>query len=283
MKKSKVTLVAHGGVGGPLENLDGVEKAARKGLAVLRRGGPALTAAVEAVVSMEDDPRFNAGTGSLLRLDGSIEMDAAVMDSELHCGAVAAITGIKNPVRVAVKVIDTPHVLLVGPSATEFARRCGFESWSPVTEKAVVRLAQVREQIRTGKVPKYARKWLKFGCDTVGAVAMDSKGRFAVAGSTGGVPIALRGRVGDTPIIGCGLYAGKAGAVAATGVGEEIIRHVLSKAVYDRMAEGMSAQEACDWGMAFFPDYVPVGLIAVSRKGGGMANTGQMPACVVGG
>ena len=113
------------------------------------------------------------------------------------------------------------------------------------------------------------------GCsDTVGAVAMDGKGEFAAAGSTGGTAVMLRGRVGDTPMIGAGLFAGSAGAVAATGVGEEILRRLLCYRVYERIVAGSHPQEACDWGVELVPDGFVVGLIAVGREGDGVSERG---------
>ena len=263
-------LVTHCGAGSTHAVDDAAEASLAAGMKVLRRGGSALKAVEEAVVVLEDDPRTNAGTGSAMRTDGTIQMDASIMDSRRRVGAVAAITGVRNPIRVARRVIDTPHVLLVGSWATDFARQCGFPPYDPATDRARERRAEVLGNLRAGKVPPWAKRWLARGHYTVGAVARDAKGRFAAANSTGGISLMLAGRVGDSPIVGAGLYAGPAGAVATTGVGEEIMRHVLAKSVYDRIA-ALRAQRACEAGVKMLPKSVPIGIIAVARGGAGEA------------
>jgi len=211
-------------------------------MAVLRRGGRALDAVVESIVVLEDDPRLNAGTGSRMRIDGRTQMDAALMDGDLEAGGVAAIERVKNPIRVARDVFGTPHR----------------------------HLEESLAKIRKGTLPRYQRKWKSVHLtDTVGAVARDRRGRFAAGTSTGGTAFMLPGRVGDSPIVGSGLYAGPAGAVSATGFGEEIMKRVLSKFVYDRLANGLSAQRAADRGVALFPKTVPVGVVAVGQRGWG--------------
>ncbi len=264
--------LAHCGAGSSEEVADAARKAVARGLDVLRGGGSALDAVVEAVVILEDDPRLNAGTGSRLNLDGRAEMDASLMDSEFGCGAVAAIIAVKNPILVARKVLDSPHILLCGEGAVRFARKAGFAEFSSVTSRSIEALEEVKKRLKKGDVPSWALRWKRYmGGDTVGAVARDDHGRVAAANSTGGVSIKLPGRVGDTPLIGCGIYAGPKGAVTATGVGEEIIRRVLCKAVYDQITSGAEAQEACEEGLTLFPADVPVGLIAVDGKGWGAA------------
>lgn len=265
-------LLTHCGAGSDASVNDAAESAGARGLAVLRRGRRALDAIVESIVVLEDDPRLNAGTGSRMRLDGSIQMDAALMDGDLATGGVALIEGVKNPIRVARDVMDSPHVLLAGPEAIAFARKKGHDRYDPATPEARRRLRESLEQIRNGPLPRYLRKWK--GVDltgTVGAVARDRRGRFAAGTSTGGTAFMLPGRVGDSPIVGAGLYAGPDGAVSATGFGEEIIKRVLSKFVYDRMADGLSPQTAATRGLALFSKEIPIGLIAVGRRGWGEA------------
>lgn len=277
-------IITHGGAGSLLEFKDGTERAAKKGFSILKKSDNALKAAVQAVVVLEDDFRFNAGTGSNLRLDGkTIEMDAAVMLSSGQCGAVGAIKFVKNPVKIAEKLLATPHTLLVGKHATEFARKNGFKYYNPITEKACKKLEDVKKKLKTGKLPFWASKWKNFKYSkfvgTVGAVARSTK-EFACAVSTGGTSFMLPGRVGDSAVIGAGLYAGKLGAVCITGVGEEIIRNVLAKAVYDKLKE-LDAQKACEWGVKLLAPY-PTGVIAVSKKGYGMACTEKMACTVLG-
>lgn len=287
-------VVTHGGVGAPLSFVDGCAAAADVALKVLGRRKSALEAAVAAAVALEDDPRFNAGTGSHLRLDGrTVQMDAAVMDSGGRIGAVAAIENVKNPVLVARDVMDTPHVLLCGDGAVAFARAHGHARYRAVTSGMRERWRRVVDAINGGRRDELPVTWRKFdipgswnfrntyadalGCDTIGVVVRDDRGRFAVANSTGGSSPMLRGRIGDTPIAGAGFWCGPEGAVAATGQGEEMIRRLLCKAVYDWIAAGTPAQQACERGVASIPKNVHVGLIAVSKKGHGAADNRQMP------
>lgn len=284
-------IVTHAGAGSPIEWKDGTEKAVKKGYNVLRKKG-AVDAVVEAVVVLENDPRFNAGTGSKMKLDGSIEMDAAVMTSDLSCGAVAAIKNVKNPVKVARKIMETPHVLLAGDGATNFARKMGFKYYDPTTGKAIKKLEEVKRKLGKENFPVWAKKWKNFEykkitetgklgslefTGTVGAVARGKKG-FAAAVSTGGTSFMLPGRVGDSALIGAGIYAGRHGAVCATGVGEEIIRNALAKSVYDKIIE-LGSQPACEWGVSLLKGF-PTGLIAVSKDDYGMSSSEDM-ACTV--
>lgn len=246
-------------------------------MAILRRGGRALDAVIEAIVVLEDDPRLNAGTGSRMRIDGRIQMDAALMDSTLEAGGVAAVEEVRNPILVARDVFDTPHVLLVGPDAIAFARSKGHARYNPATEESRQRLAESLAKIRQGHLPRYARKWKGWDVrDTVGAVARDRRGRFAAGSSTGGTAFMLPGRVGDSPIVGAGLYAGPRAAVTVTGIGEEIMKRTLSKFVYDRIDRGASPQVASDSGLALFRSDVPVGIVAVSARGWGVASNRPM-------
>jgi beta-aspartyl-peptidase (threonine type) len=265
-------LLTHCGAGSDASVLDAAAKAGATGIAVLRRGGRALDAVVDSIVDLEDDPRLNAGTGSRMRTNGRIQMDAAIMDGDLEAGGVAAIEEVKNPIRVARDVLGTPHILLVGSDAVAFARKRGHLRYDPATRESRRRLKESLTMIREGKLPRYLRKWKTVDLtDTVGAVARDRRGRFAAGTSTGGTAFMLPGRVGDSPIVGAGLYAGPHGAVSATGFGEEIMKRVLSKFVYDRMADGLSAQSAANRGVTLFPKTIPVGVIAVGLRGWGEA------------
>ncbi|HEV8593968.1 MAG TPA: isoaspartyl peptidase/L-asparaginase [Thermoplasmata archaeon] len=265
----KPILVTHCGAGSTRRIQDAANTALAAGLQRLRGAGNALDAVERAIVSLEDDPKTNAGTGSRMRIDGSIQMDAALMDSRRRAGAVAAISRVKNPIRVARRVMATPHLMLAGPWADRFARDQGFLEYDPSTKQSRERLEEALRDIRSGKAAKW-RKWLPRGTDTVGAVARDSRGRYAAGSSTGGVALMLPGRVGDSPVIGAGLYAGPRGAVTATGIGEEIWRLVLSKYVYDRL-EDCGAQRACEDGLRLYPKRIPVGIIAVAADGAGEA------------
>ncbi|MCJ2554794.1 MAG: isoaspartyl peptidase/L-asparaginase [Candidatus Thermoplasmatota archaeon] len=266
-------LVVHCGAHSTEEVLDGAERALAAGLQVLRQGGDALDAVLRAVTVLEDDQRMNAGTGSHLNLAGEVEMDASVMDSRGQAGAVGALSGVKNPVLVAREVMRSPHLFLAGEGAVRFARETGFPEYDATTSRARRELERVRAKQRSALGGSEASEKPDPG-DTVGAAARDESGYMAAANSTGGISLQLPGRVGDTPVIGAGIYAGPAGAVAATGIGEEIIRAVLSKQVYDRLLEGKDPQMACDEGVGQFPSGIPVGLIAVASSGfGAAANT----------
>jgi beta-aspartyl-peptidase (threonine type) len=294
--------LVHGGAGASADDVDGCRTAARAGRAAAANGGDALAAAIAAVVALEDDGRFNAGSGAVLCLDGTtVELDAAVMDSSGRLGAVACVQRVKNPVLVAQAVSQTPHWLLAGEGAERFARVAGFPVYEAIAERTTRRHQRMMANLQTEEsvVPgvdnvlfrkhwNYATPWPDkpppapgSACDTVGAVVRDKQGRFAVACSTGGSAPSLLGRVGDTPIIGSGFYAGPHGAVAATGIGEHIVRHLLSYAVYQWIAEGAPLQAALERGIALFPDEIDVGLIAVSRTEAGSLSNRNMPVDLV--
>ena len=217
----------------------GALAAARLGFDSLRGGASALDT-VEAVVTLlEDDPALNAGTGSVLNRRGEAVLDASIMDGEdLRVGGVAAVRTLRNPVRVARRVIDaTRQVLLAGPGAEEFARQQGFEAILP--EELVV--PREVERLRAHQ----ARRRAAAPGDTVGAVAIDSEGRIAAAGSTGGTLGKRPGRVGDTPLPGAGLYAdSRVGGVACTGWGEGIARLSMARAALARVESGQDPADA---------------------------------------
>jgi isoaspartyl peptidase/L-asparaginase-like protein (Ntn-hydrolase superfamily) len=294
----KYAILTHGGAASPHAYSDGCVKAAEAARTVLEQGGDAAAAALAATVVLEDDPRFNAGTGSNLRFDGqTIEMDASIMTSDARFGAVACVQRVKNPILVAARVMETPHLMLVGDGATAFARAAGFGDYDPITEKAKDKHERAMAELRgqgDGDFATDAAAWLNldwralwnFGSeppikDTVGAVVRDSHGRFASTASTGGTVYMLKGRVGDSPLMGCGVYAGPAGAVAATGVGEEIVRRFLAKTVYDWMEEGIPAARAAQRGIAKFPEIIDVGLLVVSREGQAIASNRNMASALL--
>lgn len=268
-------IVCHGGSSSPPAYEDGIRLACRAGLDMLARKKGALEAVVAATRLLEDDKRFNAGTGSNLRLDGkSIQMDASCMTGTGEFGAVAAIERVKNPVAVARRVLFTPHVLLAGDGATEFARRCGFDDFDPTTAEAKDRLRKVLSI--SSRIGEWSRAELErawnfetpihevLGSDTVGSVAWDGK-TFAGALSSGGTTTVLRGRVGDVPLPGCGLYAGELGAVAATGDGEYLALSLLAYRAYTELEQGRNPQHIVDWALTQFPESVDVGLIVINH------------------
>jgi len=278
-------VVVHGGAGSPAELSDGCKAACESAFSLLEAGISALDAVVEAARILEDDGRFNAGSGSVLRLDGkTIEMDAGVMDSRNNMGMVISIRGVKNPVLVARAIMHTPHVALSGRGAAAFARKQGFLPFHQVSPRSLERFKKVRELIKEGKVGEENPRWIGydveslwnfedvsyrdlFCCDTIGAVALDKEGNMAVANSTGGASPMMLGRVGDSPLIGCGFYAGPACAVAATGIGEEIIKRMLAKTVNDMVFYGEDIRTACEKGINIFPPEITVGIIGISRTG----------------
>ncbi len=279
--------MVHGGVRSPLDRTGQVAKAADAAWKALAEGKDALEAAVEAAVVLEDDPDFNAGTGSNIRLDGeTVQMDAAVMTSRGDFGAVAIIERVKNPVLVARGVMDSPHLIVAGDGATRLARTLGMADYDPRVPESEARYEQLRFRMDNGML---GGDWSRFDwrehwnfpneyepapiseefipIDTIGVVVHDGRGGFAVAISTGGTSATLAGRVGDVAMMGAGSFAGQAGAVCATGWGEYIIRQQLSRRVYDWMEQGVAVGEAVDRGLALFPDSISIGLIAVSRTG----------------
>jgi L-asparaginase/beta-aspartyl-peptidase (threonine type) len=285
-------VVTHGGTESKPEEADGCEAAARAGVQALSRGGDSLDAVVAAVSSLEADGRYNAGRGSLLCMDGkTLSCDASVMDTRGRLGAVANLGEVLHPVQVARRVADTPHHLIVGPGALEFARRIGlhqpFEPTGKARQEYREQVQQLKQAPRQGSLQaedadskegqglirqfwNYPVPWSeavdRAGHSTVGAVARDAEGHFAAAVSTGGSMPALLGRVGDSPLIGCGFYAGPAGAVVCTGIGEHILRHLLALRAYERMASGLPLRRALQEAMALLPEGVQVALAGISAE-----------------
>ena len=207
----------------------GLAAALDAGYTVLEQGGSSLDAVIAAVRTMEDDPQFNAGRGAVLDQDGFAVLDAAIMDGNgPRAGAVAAVRHVKNPIELARLVMDkSPHVLLVGEGAEEFALRQGVvlvpESYFIVPHRVQELEEAKRAQARRARAPPVK------GTGTVGAVALDRAGNLAAGTSTGGLTNKLRGRVGDSPIIGAGTYANNEScAVSGTGQGEFYIRQVVA-------------------------------------------------------
>lgn len=213
-----------------------------------------MDAVEAAVVSMEDNPIFNAGTGSALNLAGDVETDAAIMDgAHLRGGAVALVRGVRNPVRLARIVMErTDHVLMAGRGAERLARAYEIPRANLKVRDRVQAWRRGQIDFERGKLKHLSRNYkllkrgLFDGLDTVGALALDTDGNLATACSTGGLSLKLPGRIGDTAILGAGLYADNdVGAATATGVGEIAIRTAISKTACDMMrksAAGVAAQ-----------------------------------------
>ena len=268
-----LAIMVHGGAGevsaASLEGRQrGCRAAAAAGYAVLKQGGGAVDAVEAAVAVLEDNPLFNAGTGSTLNCEGRVETDAAIMDgATLKAGAVAAVSGIRNPIRLARKVMDSSrHILLAADGALRFARQQGIEVCDP--QELVVSEQRARWEREHG---------------TVGAVALDSRGRLAAATSTGGIFDKLPGRVGDTPLIGCGTYADARGAVSCTGHGEDIIRTTLARSAVHFLEQALTAPAAAELAIRHFIDmtHSEAGLIMMDHQGrmGYARSTAHLPVC----
>ena len=252
----------------------GIREAAEAGYAVLSAGGSALDAVVSAVCVLEDAPEFNAGTGSFVQMDGRCRMDACIMTSELGLGAVIQIERVRNPVRVARRVLEIgAHAILAGSAAGEFARREGFCEYDPRTPAKLDAWMAKRKKAgdRTGMdyvryLRREAARASKLG--TVGAVAIDRDGRLAAATSTGGMSLNLPGRVGDVSLVGCGTYADSHAAVSCTGEGEKIMRVVLAREVASGVAGRKSVAASCKAAIARLGAINGKGgVIAVDKKG----------------
>jgi beta-aspartyl-peptidase (threonine type) len=296
--------VAHGGAGSDPAAADGCRAAVDAALAALHVTGDPVAAAVAGVIVLEDDPRFNAGTGSVVRLDGSIQMDASVMSSDGRFGAIAGIERVKNPVLVAQAVRETPHLLLAGDGATRFARTLGHGEHDPSTPERVAAMELLKARLGASdptlpsfwQGDEWRRRWnyaispeglglgpARFlrGSDTVGVVVRAPDGRFAAALSTGGTAVMLRGRVGDVPLFGAGLYAGSHGAVAATGTGERITEILLARSAFEWLQSGVAPADVVARAVALIAGRGDIGLIVVSptllaaRAGGPMAWAGR--------
>jgi beta-aspartyl-peptidase (threonine type) len=239
------SIVVHGGAGDIAAErrpicIAGCERAAARGALVLARGGSALDAVEEAVIELEADPAFNAGTGACLNAEGAIELDASIMEgSGLRAGAVAALPPFEHPIRIARRVMEGGrHVLLAGEGAARFALDQGFVRGDPAL--MITELARSRWQKATSR----GSAEVSTG-GTVGAVARDSAGRLAAATSTGGMVNKLVGRVGDSALIGAGTYADDdAGACSTTGNGEAMIRLGVARSVVEAMRGGETAEAA---------------------------------------
>jgi len=230
--------------------IKGLFDAGKDAFEILQAGGSSIDAVEKAVNAMEDNPVYDAGTGSYFNISGEIEMDAMIMDSTGRTGGVIGIRNVRYPISVARKVMEEiPHILLAGEGAVRFARIMGFPEYDPGTEKAKEFLESQLE-----KPPDSIEKLLthyRGDCgivenhSTVGAVAVDDKGILAAATSTGGTPLKLPGRVGDSAIVGAGTYASEHIAACATGMGEGILKLGVTRRVSKLVEEGISVEEAC--------------------------------------
>ncbi len=283
-------IVVHGGAGfwrrDLRRGLNGVMTAARSGSSCLKKDGTALDAVESAIVKMEDNEIFNAGRGSSLTLQGTVEMDAAIMDGiDLSAGAVALVRDVKNPIRLARLVMErTEHVLIAGESAEQLAKAFSLPKCNPITtrRRRMYLKLKTESEAQPTKNTLLLRDHPEILTDTVGAVALDQNGNFAAAASTGGITLKIPGRIGDTPQIGSGLYAdNRAGAATATGLGEVAIKLVLSKAVCTMMEQGISAPNASVTAIESATKLLhgQAGVISIDKRGriGAVHNSEFMP------
>ena len=245
-------IIVHGGAGadpafGREELHRGIRDAVAAGWAVLTQGGGAVAAVEAAACTMEDDPRFNAGRGSALTSEGTVEMDASIMEGDgLKNGAVACVTAMRHPISLARLILeDGRHSFFVGEGAKARARALGVPFCDP-------------EELSTDTQRKRLERLIG---GTVGAVALDQRGLIAAATSTGGTMGKLPGRVGDSALIGCGSYAeSTSGGVSCTGDGEAIIRVVLARRTVDILKMAANPMHACQ---------VAVDVLVEEGRGGG--------------
>lgn len=279
--EARLSLAIHGGAGTirraemsverEAAYRDGLRRALERGWDVLAGGGAALDAVEEAVCVLEDDVLFNAGRGSVFTHNEKHEMDAAIMSgADLRAGAVAAVDLIKNPIRLARRVMEeTPHVMLCGSGAEEFARETGCEFAPPEYFFSQWRYEQLLQARREHEVRLDHSPTKELG--TVGAVARDARGNLAAATSTGGMTNKRFGRVGDTALVGTGTYADdRTCAVSCTGHGEFFIRTVAAYDVACLMKyKGLTLAKACEQvvGVTLRELGGEGGLIAVDHEG----------------
>ncbi|MBD2201861.1 isoaspartyl peptidase/L-asparaginase [Calothrix sp. FACHB-1219] len=258
------TIIVHGGAKTITEekvaaNHVGCTAATEAGWAVLISGGSAAEAVEAAICVLEADPTFNASLGATLNSDGEVELDAAIMEGSLSWGAVAAVQGIRHPISVARKIMDDKPRLLVARGAERFATECGAEMCKKEDLIAEEQWEQWKEDREVSDRP-----------NTVGCVALDASGILVAGTSTGGITKQQCSRVGDTALVGCGLYAdNKLGACSTTGDGESIIPVVLAKTAIDFLASNRHPDEAAQMAIKALKSKVKgeAGCILVDRQG----------------
>lgn len=285
MAKTEPVIIVHGGAG-VIPDDDAkrlhlmIQEAAREGYKVLLMTGSAVDAAERAVCWMEDNPVFNAGHGSKLNAAGEIEMSAIIMEGKsLKSGAVTGVRDVKNPVRIARCVMEkTEHDFLIGKGMETFIDEMGIPRIDPsslLSEQAVKQFQNFQKAASSSAEKKKSVNssihWKEGEHGTVGAVALDRDGNIACATSTGGLTGQRAGRVGDTPLIGCGAYCDNAiGGVSTTGIGEAILRASLASRTLLYMEQGLSSQDAATRALAFMRErtsHTSAGLIVLSAAG----------------
>lgn len=246
-----IAIIVHGGAGNIEPELqdsyrEGCKEAAIIGWRILQAGGSAMEAVETAVRALEDNPCYNAGTGASLTREGNVELDAGIMEGHtLQVGAVAGVELIKHPITLARSVLQSPHVLLIGQGAQQFALEQGF---ALTTLEDLITERQYNKWKKAQLAQQEPGPGQRHG--TVGAVALDSSGKLAAATSTGGMFNKHPGRVGDSPLVGAGFYADEQAAISCTGDGEDFTRLLIAKRAADEVARGASAQQAAEAAIA---------------------------------
>lgn len=280
----KFAIALHGGAGSDPRSCSAESNRQRKlamaqalqvGIEFLKQGGSALSATEQVVKILEDDPQFNAGRGAVFNARGTHDLDAAIMDGRtLACGAVAGVSTVKNPIALARLVLsETRHVLLAGSGAEEFARSQGVPLVAPEyfdTEQARQSWELLLSEQSDSNLSDPGRAFVpNWDIGTVGCVAQDGEGNLAAATSTGGITHKQFGRIGDSPLIGCGTYADNLTcAVSGTGIGEQFVRFTVA---YDIAAQlkyrGVSLAEAVADNLFRRLNRGDGGVIAIDRTG----------------
>jgi N4-(beta-N-acetylglucosaminyl)-L-asparaginase len=243
----------------------------KKAMEVLSSGGSALDAVEQGVRVVESDPNERSvGYGGRPDRDGYVTLDACIMDDKANCGSVMFLQHIKNPISVARLVMEkTPHVVLVGDGALQFALQQGFKKENLLTPESE---KEWKEWLKTSQYKPFANIE---NHDTIGMLALDKNGNLSGACTTSGMAFKMHGRVGDSPIIGAGLFVdNEVGAATATGVGEEVIRICGAHLVVELMRQGRTPQEACEEAVKRIhknkgekAKEIQIGFLAIDKKG----------------
>ena len=259
-------IIVHGGAGEIVDehlnaHLSGCKEAIEIGWRILDQGGTSLMAIEHSIRLLEDNPVFDAGRGSYLNEDGFVEMDAIVMKGDdLNIGAVAAVSQIRNPISLAIQILqNSKHNILGGQGALQFAQKLDLEECEPNWFITEYTHNIWKNQVNNSN---------KFG--TVGCVALDNYGNIAAGTSTGGTKNKETGRIGDTPLVGSGAYAdNNTAGVSATGNGEAIMKVVLSKLACDLIVTGDSIESAAREAIQILEHRTTAnaGLIMIDNKG----------------
>lgn len=280
-------IAVHGGLDTSRETqfMEILREAALRGYKLINNS---RTKALEAVINaLEESPKFNCGYGSVLNLNGEVEMDASIVDGALNrFSAVAAIRKVRNPISVALRLMEkTDQVILAGEGAVEFARQQGFPEADCISEEQFKAWQKGKDSLARGKAPtQNLFTGLEYHGDTVGCVVWDGEG-LAAASSTGGCSLKTPGRVGDTPCLGGGIFASQTSAVVCTGVGEAFIETLTAKYIDEKIASGAHPQEAVELALKRLDELKGAqgGILALDARGrfGSAFNAGQFPVVVV--